>query len=94
MFQSLFENIRKTLNVPVREVKRSHLGVTLSIDHKKSMTNLQIQMSVVLSYNYLYIYIFLISSVIGSVVNIVVQIIGFYLTATSMKRVQYKGTHP
>ena len=56
------------------------------------MTNLQIQMSVVLSYNYLYI--FLISSVIGSVVNIVVQIIGFYLTATSMKRVQYKGTHP
>ena len=56
MFQRLFENIRKTLNVPVREVKRSHLGVTVSIDHKKSMTNLQIQMSVVLSYNYLYIY--------------------------------------
>ena len=56
------------------------------------MTNLQIQMSVVLSYNYLYIYIFLISSVIGSVVNIVVQMIGFYLTATSMKRVQYKGS--
>ena len=58
------------------------------------MTNLQIQMSVVLSNNYLYIYIFLISSVIGSVVNTVVQIISFCLTATSMQRVQYKGTHP
>ena len=32
MFQSLFENIRKTLNVPVREVKRSHLGFTLSLE--------------------------------------------------------------
>ena len=70
MFQSLFENIRKTLNVPVREVKRSHLGVTVSIDHKKSMTNLQIQISMVLLYNYLYIFLF--SSVIGSVVSIVV----------------------
>ena len=60
------------------------------------MTNLQIQMSVVLSNNYLYIYIyiFLISSVIGNVVNTVVQIVSFCLTATSMQRVQYKGTHP
>ena len=32
MFQSLFKNIRETLNVPVREVKRSHLGFTLSFD--------------------------------------------------------------
>ena len=32
MFQSLFKNIRETLNVPVREVKRSHLGFTLSLD--------------------------------------------------------------
>ena len=58
------------------------------------MTNLQIQMSVVLLNNYLYTYIFLTSSVIGSVVNTVVQIVSFCLTATSMQRVQYKGTHP
>ena len=47
------------------------LGATSSI---KIITNLQIQMSMVVLYNYLYV--FLISSVIGSVVNIVVQMIG------------------